>query len=117
MLPIYFFVHRFCISLVPFLNLLTGAGVEFMFINNLEQCDWIRKQFESPGIMQMTKEDKRLLLARLTRSHGFEAFLAKKFSSEKRFGLEGCEILIPAMKQVRTKRMLSGFGQFNSDGS
>ncbi|KAG0721820.1 OGDH-like, mitochondrial [Chionoecetes opilio] len=30
----------------------------------------------------------------------FEAFLARKFSSEKRFGLEGCEILIPAMKQV-----------------
>lgn len=30
----------------------------------------------------------------------FEAFLAKKFSSEKRFGLEGCEILIPAMKEV-----------------
>lgn len=30
----------------------------------------------------------------------FEAFLAKKWSSEKRFGLEGCEILIPAMKQV-----------------
>lgn len=30
----------------------------------------------------------------------FENFLAKKWSSEKRFGLEGCEILIPAMKQV-----------------
>lgn len=26
--------------------------------------------------------------------------MAKKFSSEKRFGLEGCEILIPAMKEV-----------------
>lgn len=30
----------------------------------------------------------------------FEAFLARKWTSEKRFGLEGCEILIPAMKQV-----------------
>lgn len=30
----------------------------------------------------------------------FEAFLARKWSSEKRFGLEGCEILIPAMKQI-----------------
>ena len=26
--------------------------------------------------------------------------MAKKFSSEKRFGLEGCEIMIPAMKQI-----------------
>lgn len=33
----------------------------------------------------------------------FEAFLAKKWTSEKRFGLEGCEILIPAMKQVIDK--------------
>lgn len=30
----------------------------------------------------------------------FEQFLAKKWSSEKRFGLEGCEVLIPAMKTV-----------------
>ena len=28
----------------------------------------------------------------------FEQFLAKKWSSEKRFGLEGCEVLIAAMK-------------------
>lgn len=33
----------------------------------------------------------------------FEAFLARKWSSEKRFGLEGCEILIPAMKQIIDK--------------
>jgi 2-oxoglutarate dehydrogenase E1 component len=30
----------------------------------------------------------------------FEEFLAKKWSSEKRFGLEGCEVLIPGMKTV-----------------
>lgn len=29
--------------------------------------------------------------------------MARKYSSEKRFGLEGCEILIPAMKQVIDK--------------
>lgn len=33
----------------------------------------------------------------------FEAYLARKWSSEKRFGLEGAEILIPAMKQVIDK--------------
>ena len=30
----------------------------------------------------------------------FEDYLKKKWSSEKRFGLEGCEVLIPAMKLV-----------------
>ncbi|XP_055379071.1 2-oxoglutarate dehydrogenase complex component E1 isoform X2 [Condylostylus longicornis] len=75
-------------------------GVEFMFINSLEQCNWIRKRFESPGVLSFSPEEKRLILARLTRATGFEAFLAKKFSSEKRFGLEGCEMMIPALKQL-----------------
>lgn len=30
----------------------------------------------------------------------FEEFLAKKWTSEKRFGLEGCEMLIPALKTL-----------------
>ncbi|XP_043268320.1 2-oxoglutarate dehydrogenase, mitochondrial isoform X5 [Venturia canescens] len=78
-------------------------GVEFMFINSLEQCNWIRQKMETPNIMDVTNDEKRLILARLTRATGFEAFLARKWSSEKRFGLEGCEILIPAMKQVIDK--------------
>ncbi|KAK5980742.1 Oxoglutarate dehydrogenase, partial [Trichostrongylus colubriformis] len=40
------------------------------------------------------------LFKRLIRSTKFEDFLAKKWPSEKRFGLEGCEVLIPALKQV-----------------
>ncbi|VVC92905.1 unnamed protein product [Leptidea sinapis] len=77
-----------------------NIGIEFMFINSLEQCNWIRQRMEPPNVTKMNADQKRLILARLTRSAGFENFLAKKWSSEKRFGLEGCEILIPAMKQV-----------------
>lgn len=43
-------------------------GVEFMFINDLEQCQWIRQKFETPGVMQFSSEEKRTLLARLVRS-------------------------------------------------
>lgn len=75
-------------------------GVEFMFINDLEQCQWIRQKFETPGVMQFTDEEKRTLLARLVRSTRFEEFLQRKWSSEKRFGLEGCEVLIPALKTM-----------------
>ncbi|XP_060516613.1 2-oxoglutarate dehydrogenase complex component E1 isoform X5 [Cylas formicarius] len=78
-------------------------GVEFMFINSLEQCNWIRQRLETPGCMDLSNEQKRLILARLTRATGFESFLARKWSSEKRFGLEGCEMLIPAMKTVIDK--------------
>ncbi|KAM7303525.1 2-oxoglutarate dehydrogenase, mitochondrial isoform X1 [Ixodes scapularis] len=82
-------------------NVYCGSiGVEYMFINDLDQCNWIREKFESPGVMRLSKERKRLLLSRVVRSTKFEEFLAKKWVSEKRFGLEGCEVLIPAMKTI-----------------
>lgn len=51
-------------------------GVEFMFINDLEQCQWIRQKFETPGVMQFTNEEKRTLLARLVRSTRWGCALA-----------------------------------------
>jgi 2-oxoglutarate dehydrogenase complex dehydrogenase (E1) component-like enzyme len=39
---------------------------------------------EPPGVMAFDNDTKRLILARLTRAFGLEAFLAKKYSSEKR---------------------------------
>uniref|UniRef100_UPI00398E3D67 2-oxoglutarate dehydrogenase complex component E1 isoform X3 n=1 Tax=Pristiophorus japonicus TaxID=55135 RepID=UPI00398E3D67 len=83
-------------------------GVEFMFINDLEQCQWIRQKFETPGVMQFNNEEKRTLLARLIRSTRFEEFLQRKWSSEKRFGLEGCEVLIPALKTIIDKSSENG---------
>uniref|UniRef100_A0A8C2GVP1 2-oxoglutarate dehydrogenase complex component E1 n=1 Tax=Cyprinus carpio TaxID=7962 RepID=A0A8C2GVP1_CYPCA len=76
-------------------------GVEFMFINDLQQCQWIRQKFEKPGVMQFTLDEKRTLLARMVRSTRFEEFLQRKWSSEKRFGLEGCESLIPGSGDVK----------------
>ncbi|THD22927.1 2-oxoglutarate dehydrogenase mitochondrial [Fasciola hepatica] len=75
-------------------------GVEYMFINSLNKCDWIQRKPETPGALSFTPQQKRFILARLVRSTRFEAFLAKKWSSEKRFGVEGCEVLIPAMKTL-----------------
>ncbi|XP_044167746.1 2-oxoglutarate dehydrogenase, mitochondrial-like [Acropora millepora] len=78
-------------------------GLDYMFIPERSKCDWIRKRFETPGIITLDTEEKKTVLKRLIRSTGFEAFLAKKWSSEKRFGIEGCEVLIPAMKMIIDK--------------
>ncbi|KAK6316280.1 hypothetical protein J4Q44_G00138040 [Coregonus suidteri] len=85
-----------------------SIGVEFMFINDMEQCQWIRQRFERPGVMQFTLEEKRTLLTRMVRSTRFEEFLQRKWSSEKRFGLEGCESLIPALKTIIDKSSMNG---------
>lgn len=75
-------------------------GAEFMHIHNLDEVNWIREKLETPGAGIMSSDEKRLLLARISRSAGFENFLAKKYSSEKRFGLEGVEMMIPGMKEI-----------------
>ncbi|KAG9354879.1 hypothetical protein JZ751_001592, partial [Albula glossodonta] len=72
------------------------------------QCQWIRQKFEKPGVMQFSLEEKRTLLARMVRSTRFEEFLQRKWSSEKRFGLEGCESLIPALKTIIDKSSENG---------
>ena len=77
-----------------------SIGAEYMHINNLDQINWIRERLETPGALELETVEKRLLLARISRAIGFEAFLAKKWTAEKRFGLEGVEMLIPCMKQV-----------------
>jgi 2-oxoglutarate dehydrogenase E1 component len=77
-----------------------NVGLEYMYINSFDKCDWIREQFETPGSVTLTPEEKKRTLKRLIRSTCFEDFLAKKYKAEKRFGLEGCDILIPAMKSV-----------------
>jgi 2-oxoglutarate dehydrogenase E1 component len=71
-----------------------------MHLTNYEQQEWIRRHFEAPRVTELTIDQKKVLFKRLIRSTKFEDFLAKKWPSEKRFGLEGCEILIPAIKQV-----------------
>ena len=39
-----------------------------MFINDFEQCDWIRKQFEPPGVIRLNDDEKLLAWERLLRS-------------------------------------------------
>jgi len=80
-----------------------SIGAEYMHLNNLDEVNWIREKMETPGALALDEDDKKMLLARISRATGFEGFLAKKWTAEKRFGLEGVEMLIPAMKQVIDK--------------
>lgn len=46
----------------------------------------------------MTKEVRKKIFDRLMWADEFSNFLAVKFNTAKRFGLEGCETFIPGMK-------------------
>lgn len=75
-------------------------GIQYVHIPDKEQCDWIRERVEIPKPWNYTVEEKRMILDRLIWSESFEKFIASKYPNEKRFGLEGCEALIPGMKAL-----------------
>ncbi len=43
-------------------------GLEYMFVNDRVKCDWIRERFETPGKLELSTAEKKVLLARLVRS-------------------------------------------------
>lgn len=75
-------------------------GVEYIHIPDREQCDWIRDRMEIPMPYKYSVDEKRRILDRLIWSSSFESFLSTKFPNDKRFGLEGCESLVPGMKAL-----------------
>jgi len=77
-----------------------NIGYEYMHIQDREKCNWLRERIESPVAPTYTKEDQLVMLDRLCWSYSFEDFLSTKFQAAKRFGLEGCETLIPGMKAM-----------------
>lgn len=86
------------------------VGVEYMHINDREQCNFIREMFEVPGGVKsnLTVDDKKQILERLGFSVLFEQFLATKWNTAKRFGLEGCESFIPGFKALIDQSTLLG---------
>eukprot|EP01036_Dinobryon_divergens_P028687 gene28687-37675_t len=76
----------------------SSLGVEYMHIPSQEKCNWIRDQVENPKWMKFTKEKRVHIYERLCFADQFEKFLANKFNTAKRFGLEGGDSCIPGLK-------------------
>ncbi|KAH6581276.1 hypothetical protein BASA61_009164 [Batrachochytrium salamandrivorans] len=76
------------------------VGIEYGHIPDRIACDWLRHKFEVPSKYNYSKAEKLVILDRLMWSDSFERFVSSKYPSEKRFGLEGCESLIPGMKAM-----------------
>ena len=78
-------------------------GVEYMHIQEAEECDWIRSHIETPDPLHVTPAKRKVTLDRLMWADGFEKFLAQKWATAKRFGLEGGESVIPGLKAMIDK--------------
>jgi len=78
-----------------------SIAVEFMHIQDPEQKSWIQRRVEgAPWRTAFDASAKRRILQQLTEAEGFEAFCQKRYTTTKRFGLDGGEITIPALHTI-----------------
>ncbi|XP_043259042.1 2-oxoglutarate dehydrogenase, mitochondrial-like [Colletes gigas] len=72
-------------------------GLEYTYIHDNGMLDWLREKFEVPGAWELPEQHRKFIWMDIMRAVTFEGFLARKYPTEKRFGLEGCESFIPSM--------------------
>jgi 2-oxoglutarate dehydrogenase E1 component len=75
-------------------------AVEYMHIGDPDKMNWIRERVEHPRWVHYDKEKKQHIFERLCFADTFENFLAQKFNTTKRFGLDGGEAIVPALKDA-----------------
>lgn len=81
-----------------------SIGAEYMYIRTPEITEWLKHRMErvkNTPRFDLTK--KKQILTKLIEAVGFEHFVRKRFPGQKRFSLEGCETLIPALDAVIEK--------------
>jgi 2-oxoglutarate dehydrogenase E1 component len=66
-----------------------------------EQRVWLREKIESGAFRtSLAPEERRRLLARLTEVEALESFLHKAYLGQKRFSIEGVDMLVPMLDQL-----------------
>ena len=78
-----------------------SVGSEFMFIRIPTILDWFSSRLETnKNTPEFTPEQKKHIFFHLNNASGFENFIHRKFIGQKRFSLEGAEVLIPALDNL-----------------
>jgi 2-oxoglutarate dehydrogenase E1 component len=74
---------------------------EIEHITSHEERVWLRQAIESGAHRpRLTPDDQRRLLQRLTDVEALERFLHKAYLGQKRFSIEGVDVLVPMLDQL-----------------
>ncbi|MFT4414476.1 2-oxoglutarate dehydrogenase E1 component [Fredinandcohnia humi] len=74
---------------------------EFGHIHDEKERKWLTNYVELSGVgLKLTDAQKKELLEGLIRVDGFEKFLHKTFVGQKRFSIEGLDMLVPMLEKL-----------------
>lgn len=87
-------------------------GFDYMGIDDPEIKTFIQQKIEPKLTVQLSAEDKKMLLEELNKSEVFETFIHTKYVGQKRFSLEGGETLIPILAEITDRGAKMGMNEF-----
>ena len=81
-------------------------GYETRYLSSLTQRAWLKDQVETNPVRPVLGDaERREFLSKLTAAEGLEKYLHTKYVGQKRFSLEGGDVLIPLLSD-----MIQSFG-------
>lgn len=78
-----------------------SIGVEYLYMREPKVVKWLQERMEkNRNTPAFSKDEKKIILKKLTQAVVFENYLHTKFVGQKRFSLEGGEAVIPAINAL-----------------
>jgi 2-oxoglutarate dehydrogenase E1 component len=75
------------------------VGVEYRFISNPVEKEWIRRRVGAPP-EPLPREVRRRMFEKLLAAETFERFLGTKYLGQRRYSIEGCETAVALLDQL-----------------
>ncbi len=76
-------------------------AAEYMYLSDTRQKRWLQQRLEAGvGLRPIDSDRQRWLLAQLTAAETLEKVIHARYAGQKRFSLEGAEVLIPLLNYV-----------------
>lgn len=75
-------------------------GIEYMYVRDPQRVLWLRERLEKVNKPKFDANEKKQFLEMASKASLFEQYVHRKFVGAKRFSVEGCEAVVPAMDYV-----------------
>jgi 2-oxoglutarate dehydrogenase E1 component len=91
-----------------------SIAYEFAHVSMAEEKNWLIKKIEGGSFGTSITREKRLnTVKRLFEVEEFERFLHKTFVGQKRFSIEGLDVMVPLLDEIISEAVLQGAEYLN----
>ncbi|WP_067619693.1 2-oxoglutarate dehydrogenase E1 component [Alicyclobacillus acidiphilus] len=85
-------------------------GYEFTHLSQQRERDWLQDQIEHGDWQKpLSSEEAKYLYRMLAETELFEKFLHRRFAGQKRFSVEGLDVLVPMVDTLASDAVKAGF--------